>query len=184
VDPPEEKDQKCADIERTVAKQVGLEQRREPVPRFPALVEVEPDESDWGRGQHRDRPPGPAALRSLDQRQHQQQHGECAQRDTRKVKPLALAGTHVGQHQRCQENGHDPNWEVHQKDRTPREAEQVSLDEDSPKDEPCDVGKADRHAHPAERCRTLGTVGKGHPHQCKDWARASPRRRPAAACRQ
>jgi hypothetical protein len=54
--------------------------------------------------------------------------------DTRKVKPLALAGTHVRQHKRRQEHCRDPNWEVHQKDHTPAKAEQVSMDEDAPKD--------------------------------------------------
>jgi AraC-like DNA-binding protein len=36
---PEEKDQKCADIERTVAKQVGLEQRTAPMDLVLAMVE-------------------------------------------------------------------------------------------------------------------------------------------------
>jgi hypothetical protein len=60
-----------------------------------------------------------------------------------------------------------PIGRFHQKDHPPGKAEQVSLDQDSPKDEPGDVGKADCHAHCAERCPTLAAVGKGHSHQRK-----------------
>jgi hypothetical protein len=62
---------------------------------------------------------------------------------------------------------YDPNWEVHQKDHAPGKPEQVSLDEDSPKDKPGDVGKADRYAHHAERRPTLAVIGEGHSYQRK-----------------
>jgi len=81
--------------------------------------------------------------------------GECAQPDTRKVSRLRSPERMSASTSGVRKMAAIPLG-GHQKDHAQAKAETGRLDKDFPKDKPPpgDVGKADRYAHRAERCRT------------------------------